>query len=62
MSREGPGAELLRSWERTRSLPGGRRLFSLLIGLRAPYSGSIGAVVQELEPGHAVVTLADRRA
>ncbi len=52
---------MLRSWERTRSLPGGRRLFSLLVGLRAPYSGSIGAIVQELEPGRSVVTLSDRR-
>ena len=52
---------MLRSWERTRSLPGGKRLFSLLVGLRAPYSGSIGALVQELEPGRSVVTLSDRR-
>ena len=31
------------------------------MGLQAPYSGSIGAIVRELEPGHAVLTLADRR-
>jgi acyl-coenzyme A thioesterase PaaI-like protein len=61
LSREGPGAELLRSWERIRSLPGGRRLFSLFVGLRAPYSGSIRAVVQKLESGLSVVALRDRR-
>jgi len=32
-----------------------------LVGLRAPYSRSIGAIVQELEPGRSVVTLSDRR-
>ena len=31
------------------------------MGRQAPYSGSIGAIVRELEPGHAVLTLADRR-
>jgi len=56
-----PGAALLSSWNRLRPLPGGRRLFSLLIGRQAPYSGSIGAIVRELEPGRAVLTLADRR-
>jgi len=60
LSPEGPGAELLRSWERLRSLPGGKRLFSLFIGRRAPYTGSIRAVVQKLEPGRTVVTLVDR--
>lgn len=56
-----PGAALLTSWQRLRGLPGGRRLFSRLVGRQAPYSGSIGAIVRELEPGHAVLTLSDRR-
>lgn len=35
-------------------------MFSLFVGLRAPYSGSIRAVVQKLEPGLSIVTLSDR--
>ena len=50
---DGPGPQLLALW---------RRLFSLALGRRVPYSGSIGAVVTLLEPGHSRVELADRRA
>jgi acyl-coenzyme A thioesterase PaaI-like protein len=32
-----------------------------VIGWQTPYSGSIGAIVRELEPGRAVVWLRDRR-
>jgi acyl-coenzyme A thioesterase PaaI-like protein len=56
------GARLLAAWHRLRALPGGRRLFSAFVGRMAPYTGSMGAHVQSLEPGHAVVTLRDRHA
>ena len=62
MKHESPGAGLLRAWRRTRGLPLGRHLFSWLVGRMAPYSGTMGAVVQALEPGYARVTLRDRRA
>jgi acyl-coenzyme A thioesterase PaaI-like protein len=57
----GHGARLLRQWQRLSGLPGGRWLFSRAVGRMAPYTGSIGARVVELEPGRAVVELRDRR-
>lgn len=39
----------------------GRWLFSRLVGWLAPYSGSISATVTDLQPGYAVVHMADRR-
>jgi uncharacterized protein (TIGR00369 family) len=53
---------LLRNWRRLRGTAAGRWLFSRLIGLAVPYSGSIDARVTSLEPGRATVTLRDRRA
>lgn len=54
--------DLLRTWRRLAPWPGGRLLFSWLLGRTARYTGSIRAHVLTLEPGHARVALRDRRA
>ncbi|MAE28027.1 MAG: hotdog fold domain-containing protein [Planctomycetota bacterium] len=53
---------LLHNWQRLAPLPGGRWLFSRVLGRTAPYTGSIRPQVLELDAGHARVAMADRRA
>ena len=47
-------------WDKLEPVPGGKRIFSKLIGRAAPYTGSIDARVQELRPGYSKVTLEDK--
>ncbi|WP_437954837.1 hotdog fold domain-containing protein [Sorangium sp. So ce119] len=47
-------------WDRLRHMPGGKRLFSTLLGRMAPYTGTIGAQIEVLERGRAEVTMRDR--
>lgn len=53
--------ELYRAWNLLSSLPGGRKLFSYLIGLYVPYTGSIYPEVRDVQRGYARVAMADRR-
>ena len=50
-----------KQWAMLSNKPGGKWLFSMAIGKMAPYSGTIGALVDEMEPGYAKVLLKDRK-
>jgi acyl-coenzyme A thioesterase PaaI-like protein len=52
---------LLVAWNRLSGIPGGRWIFSVVLGRMIPYTGALGATVLLLEPGHARVGLRDRR-
>jgi uncharacterized protein (TIGR00369 family) len=49
-------------WPRISRMPGGRALFSRMMGLLVPYTGALGGEVEELREGYARVALKDRRA
>jgi acyl-coenzyme A thioesterase PaaI-like protein len=55
------GPYLHRYWRITSRIPGGRWLFSRVLGRYAPYTGSIGADIRVLEPGYCQAALHDRR-
>ena len=59
---EAAGSLVKQSWNRLHGLPGGKRLFSEIVGRAAPYTASIGARVVELSEGHSRVVLTDRKA
>jgi acyl-coenzyme A thioesterase PaaI-like protein len=52
---------LLGAWKMLAHRPGGRWLFSRMLGRMIPYTGALGAKVLVLEPGHARVELRERR-
>jgi acyl-coenzyme A thioesterase PaaI-like protein len=56
-----PENSILKWWQRLEPIPGGARLFSMLLGWMVPYSGSIDPLVEGLGPGRARVSIRDRR-
>jgi acyl-coenzyme A thioesterase PaaI-like protein len=61
MTRQSIGPGLRLWWGRLAGYPGGKWLFSRLLGRYVPYSGSIGADIRALEPGYCQAMLRDRR-
>src|SRR5262245_4226705 len=61
-SLDGTRNALRDAWDLLQGLPGGRVIFSRIVGRVAPYTGSIGATIVELRPGFAQVVMPDRRA
>lgn len=61
MSAPSIGERMLTVWGRLTPWPGGKWLFSRLVGFMIPYTGSVGAYVEHLEPGHSRILLKDRR-
>jgi acyl-coenzyme A thioesterase PaaI-like protein len=59
-----PGVEsmVVEKWNRAKGSRWGRWLFSRGVGRFAPYTGTIGARIEELEPGRSVVAMRDRKA
>jgi acyl-coenzyme A thioesterase PaaI-like protein len=47
-------------WDHVHGLPGGRWLFSRVLGRMAAYTGTIGATVLELGPGFSRTSMPDR--
>ena len=58
---DAPGTLIALWWRRLSRVPFGRTLFSLMIGWIAPYTGTVGARVEDLGPGYSRWTLRDRR-
>lgn len=56
-----PGERLLAHWRRLSRFPAGKTLFSLLVGRMTPYTGTLGARIDTLEPGWCRAILRDRR-
>lgn len=56
-----PGNAIREMWRRTRGVPGGDRLFSMLLGRMVPYTGTISPRVEALADGYARVSMRDRR-
>lgn len=62
MAGNSPGTNPIReAWTRTRGIPGGNRIFSLLLGRMVPYTGTISPRVEALREGYARISMDDRR-
>jgi acyl-coenzyme A thioesterase PaaI-like protein len=54
--------KLVSAWEQISKLPASGKIFNVVLRALVPYTGSLGAEVEELKGGYAKVKLRDRRA
>lgn len=54
--------QIHRAWEILSSVPGGKWTFSKILGIMAPYTGTVSARVRHLKPGYAEVEINDHKA
>jgi acyl-coenzyme A thioesterase PaaI-like protein len=57
----GRGNLIAKAWDLLSGMPGGKVVFSRLVGRMAPYTGTIHATVTVLRTGYAEVQMNDRR-
>jgi len=60
-SNESPGEKILHTWNKLKDKPFGKKLFSRGVGKTAPYTGSIKALITDLQPGHCKALLKQRK-
>ncbi len=61
MAKQSVGERVRGSWDRLSKIPGGKKMFTVMVGRMAPYTGTIGATTLDLRPGYAKVQLKDRK-
>lgn len=54
--------DLKKLWNRLHTLPGGKFLFSKIVGFQIPYTGSIRPHIEKFDDGQSEVRIRDRRA
>ncbi len=52
---------ILKGWNKATAIPCGKYLFSLIIKIAIPYTGSLGSRIQKLEAGNCEIQLKDRK-
>ena len=58
---ESPGEKILANWKKLKDKPFGKILFSRAVGKLAAYTGTIKALVTDLNPGHCQSLLKERK-
>ena len=53
---------VLNTWKKMSAYPGGKTIFSKAVQFKAPYFRTVNAIVEELKPNYAKLTIKKRRA
>ena len=58
---DSPGEKILANWKKLKDKPFGKYIFSKAVGRMAPYTGSIKALITDLQPGNCQAFLKERK-